>query len=789
MATTTNNSSSIPPADPAISQITKATTADNVSQATLAANNPVASADYQATVKSQTDALYQQKLAAAAASGLDAIDVNVQNDLKDEATLEAKQVANAKYQVPIVAANAGTLTATADQVPPTTAASTNNTVPPVSTPPADTNVASTSSSTNTNSDTGGYSRFVGDVRADGAVLDRFDSSGNPVWVKTAPTTSASTENATPAVTAPAANTQVAAAGPGSSVPPADPAVPQIEKSTTASNVSQATLAKNDPATFADYQATVKSQSDALYAQKIAESPFPDDISEQNQLRDEANLEAKQIANAKYQDQIAAAGAGNVVATADPVPPTTAASTENAPPPVVAPPINTTVAATTASTGNQSNPYVAPPVDTAVATTAADTGNQDNPYVTDTTNTAVEATETNTTDTTNPYDTPGFDNNVAATETNTTDTTNPYDTPGFDNNVAATEVNTADTVDPYAAVGSETGSVVPTTSVSTADTVDPYSAAYADINSSGVLTGVLNSATTATNSAVNTSNIPTSDQLAADQAAAQKQLALQTAQIQAQRKQANDGDWRVKLRLAGGSQYLYNNPDGPGILQPLQVTGGVIFPYTPVINTSYKANYSSYDLTHSNYKGYFYQGSSVGEIRIQAMFTAQDTNEANYLLAVIHFFRSATKMFYGQDTNYRGSPPPLVFLQGLGTYQFNLHPCVIAQFDYNLPGDVDYIRATSVSNPGTNLNDRRAQQNLPTNYTGTSQTRLANNNLTKGAISGPPAASTLQVDAPTYVPTKMEIGITLLPVQTRQQVSQQFSLAKFANGDLIKGGFW
>jgi hypothetical protein len=32
-------------------------------------------------------------------------------------------------------------------------------------------------------------------------------------------------------------------------------------------------------------------------------------------------------------------------------------------------------------------------------------------------------------------------------------------------------------------------------------------------------------------------------------------------------------------------------------------------------------------------------------------------------------------------------------------------------------------------------------------------------------------------------------IRLLPVQTRQQVSKQFSVKGFANGDLIKGGFW
>ena len=308
-----------------------------------------------------------------------------------------------------------------------------------------------------------------------------------------------------------------------------------------------------------------------------------------------------------------------------------------------------------------------------------------------------------------------------------------------------------------------------------------------IAAAGTAPSPVNNATT--DPTVNKDTVSTVPQQSADQTAATRQLALKSAQIQAQRKQANDGDWRVKIRLAGGSQYLYNNPDGPGILQPLAVTGGVIFPYTPTINTSYKANYNAYDLTHSNYKGYFYQNSSVGDIKITGAFTAQDTNEANYLLAVIHFFRSVTKMFYGQDTNYRGAPPPLVFLQGLGTYQYNLHPCVVTSFDYNLPGDVDYIRATSVSNNGTNQSSRRNLQNLPTNYTGTSQTRLANNSLTKGAVSGPPPTSTLSTDSPTYVPTKMEISVTLLPVQTRTQVSKQFSLSNFANGNLQKGGFW
>ena len=56
-------------------------------------------------------------------------------------------------------------------------------------------------------------------------------------------------------------------------------------------------------------------------------------------------------------------------------------------------------------------------------------------------------------------------------------------------------------------------------------------------------------------------------------------------------------------------------------------------------------------------------------------------------------KSASKMFYGQDAQ-RGSPPPLLYLTGLGEYQFNEQPCVVSEFNLNLPSDVNYIRARS-----------------------------------------------------------------------------------------------
>jgi hypothetical protein len=285
-----------------------------------------------------------------------------------------------------------------------------------------------------------------------------------------------------------------------------------------------------------------------------------------------------------------------------------------------------------------------------------------------------------------------------------------------------------------------------------------------------------------------------EQRAKDEAAA-KANAINQATRQSVYKQGGSSDWRVRLQLSPTSNYLYNQPEGQrGILDPLFYTNGVIFPYTPQIQTNYQAKYTDYDLVHSNFRGVFYQSSRVDDINIRAEFTAQDTNEANYLLAVIHFFRSATKMFYGKDSE-RGTPPPLVYLSGLGMDQFYGHPCLIRSFQYALPNNVDYIRATNVNNYGTDLLTRRkAGPPASTAGLGATGNRILNAGLEKFFPAAKPAPNTVVAQVnnnqlANYVPTKMEIDIVLIPVQTRSQVSKQFSLKGFANGDLIRNGFW
>lgn len=270
------------------------------------------------------------------------------------------------------------------------------------------------------------------------------------------------------------------------------------------------------------------------------------------------------------------------------------------------------------------------------------------------------------------------------------------------------------------------------------------------------------------------------------------------------------DWRVRLSLAPNANYLYKVDLGKaGILNPLQATDGVLFPYTPAISVQYAAKYDPTPLTHTNYTFYNYTGSTVDQISITCDFTAQDTFEANYLLAVIHFFRTATKMFYGQDQEVKpGTPPPLCYLYGYGQFQFSAHPLVISGFTFSLPDDCDYIRAgvgtTGATTTGTTPSVIAETKSAPTTQN-TSAARLSQGVASIGrtigqtlAAGGKLSSTSLEKNVgfnsvvppgtadPTYVPTKIQLQITCLPIVSRYDVSNTFSLAEYARGDLLRG---
>jgi hypothetical protein len=220
----------------------------------------------------------------------------------------------------------------------------------------------------------------------------------------------------------------------------------------------------------------------------------------------------------------------------------------------------------------------------------------------------------------------------------------------------------------------------------------------------------------------------------------------------------EADWRLRVSLSNQlSSKFYNNP----IMGPLQNTKGVIFPYTPQLTLTHNARYGSTPLTHSNYNSYFYEGSEVASIQIRGDFTVQNVSEGQYLMAVIQFFRTCTKMFFGNDIN-AGTPPPMVFLDGYGPSYLPHVPCVVTSFSHDMPPDVDYMQIPiglplNRINPGTPLNQNN-------------------------------------VGGPTWLPTSSTVTVALQPVYSRTNIANNFTLSKYASGQLTQnpassiGGF-
>jgi hypothetical protein len=207
------------------------------------------------------------------------------------------------------------------------------------------------------------------------------------------------------------------------------------------------------------------------------------------------------------------------------------------------------------------------------------------------------------------------------------------------------------------------------------------------------------------------------------------------------------EWRVRLDLGKNNQALYRSP----LISPLFLTGGVVFPFTPQLVVTHNANYTATPVTHANFQHYTYSNSDIGAINISGDFTAQNQEEGAYLLAVIHFFRSVTKMFFGGDKNPpAGTPPPILFLTAYGTALFNRVPVVVTSFTSTFPSDVNYLYI---------------------------EQKLVN----------PDSGQTINTGQQTRVPTMMNLSVTVQPVFNRQQ-SKNFSLDGFVNGKLLTPGY-
>ena len=234
------------------------------------------------------------------------------------------------------------------------------------------------------------------------------------------------------------------------------------------------------------------------------------------------------------------------------------------------------------------------------------------------------------------------------------------------------------------------------------------------------------------------------------------------------------DWRVKVSVATGSGVLYDMPSA-GVMDPIKKTNGVIFPYSPSLTIQHQARYNTQPLTHSNYNNYFYEGSEVQAIQINADFTVQNSAEAAYFLGTIYFFRAATKMFYGDSGKYQGAPPPIVYLDGYGTHYLPHVPCVITSFSHTMPPDVDYIELAKSSPASAPPSTGSGASGFPINSSIGSPLVTPDSN----------AASSSQTN--TRIPTFSQITLSFQPVYSRT-AQRAFNLEAFARGELVTKGY-
>ena len=227
------------------------------------------------------------------------------------------------------------------------------------------------------------------------------------------------------------------------------------------------------------------------------------------------------------------------------------------------------------------------------------------------------------------------------------------------------------------------------------------------------------------------------------------------------------DWRARLqpksfdRTSSANDILGPN-DPSNILFPLWITNGVLFPYTPAITTGYTVDYDPSAFIHTNYGYNAYVRSYPKPIGLTAKFTAQSDAEAMYLLAVIHFFRSVTKSYFGVNPyNKAGTPPPTLIFNYLGDYQFNNVPVVVKTFDYTYEENIDYVQVmtSTIGNP---------------NKTGSIDRQVS---LPAGSSKGF-----------TYVPTQISVSVEMDTQYIPIDIRNNFNLDKFRQGKLINQGY-
>tara|TARA_B100000965_G_scaffold238991_1_gene200352 strand:+ start:1601 stop:2299 length:699 start_codon:yes stop_codon:yes gene_type:complete len=228
------------------------------------------------------------------------------------------------------------------------------------------------------------------------------------------------------------------------------------------------------------------------------------------------------------------------------------------------------------------------------------------------------------------------------------------------------------------------------------------------------------------------------------------------------------DLRPRLTAKGSSGGLLMQ--GPATaLKSSGVRNSLVFPYTPAITYQRSANYGTYDLAHTNYQPKYYSATQSPSVQVTCLFTNATEDEIAYTQGALHFLRMASLMHFGENDPNRGTPPPVLLFSAYGSNQFQDWPCVVGNVAYTFDSDMDYVENVSVGGQTTDTN----------NLTGIG--------IASGATLMSSAGNS-NASGQIVLPAQLYVSIELLHQPDLLTTRKQFTVAKMANGSMLRRGY-
>ena len=213
-----------------------------------------------------------------------------------------------------------------------------------------------------------------------------------------------------------------------------------------------------------------------------------------------------------------------------------------------------------------------------------------------------------------------------------------------------------------------------------------------------------------------------------------------------------------------------------------------FPFTPQIDYNQDVKHDIYGLTHTNYQPYAYTRSENPTISMSCKFSAHTESHFAASEQALRFMRTYSKMNYGRKDPQRGLPPRILNFFAYGATVFNDVPVYLSKFNMVFPEDIDYVTGTFDSKGQLVSKSRinEAPSGVQTRDPSVPSTSVQNQDP-DGAPS--PAGDiknnqTFEIS----LPILFTVNISLIVQQNLHKTVNEFTLEKFATGELMAKGY-